>query len=132
MAKWITLLTFNHPAESHLIRTKLESEGIKVFLKNEHMAQLSPFHSEPAGPIKLQVEEKDAEKAAELLKQSGYLKEDKRGFRKSALIKGIDMFTCRIPGLKNTPLQIRVTLAAAILLVFITLIVSLLTLPDTA
>lgn len=131
MAKWITLLTFNHPAESHVIKTKLESEGIVVFLKNEHMAQLSPFHSEPAGPIKLQVDEKDAEKAAGLLRQSGYLNEETRGFRKSALIKGIDLFTSRIPGLKNTPLQIRVTLAAALLLVIITLIAALLTLPGT-
>jgi len=131
MPEWITFLTFKHSVEAHMIKTKLESEGIDVFLKNEHMAQVLPYVSEPAGPIKLQVREGDIGRATSLLKASGYLKQEKRGFRKSALIKGIDLFTSRIPGLKNTPLQIRVTLTAALMLVIITLIVALLTLPGT-
>ena len=131
MASWVTLLTFNQSAQAYMIKTKLESEGIDVLIKNEHSAQIIPYVSEPAGPIKLQVNEKDAGKAAGILKQSGYLKEEQRAFRKSALIKGMDIFTSRIPGLKNIPLQLRVILVAAILLVIITLIVSLLILPSS-
>ena len=131
MPEWITFLTFKHSVEAHMIKTRLESEGIDVFLKNEHMAQVLPYVSEPAGPIKLQVREGDFERAASLLKASGYLKQEKRGFRKSALIKGIDLFTSRIPGIKNIPLQLRAILVAAILLVIIALIVSLLTLPPS-
>lgn len=129
MATWITFLTFNQSAQAHMIKTKLESEGIDVLLKNEHMAQILPYVSEPEGSIKLQVREEDLEKAASLLKESGYLRQKKRGFRKSALIKGIDMFTLQIPGLRSQPLQLRLVLAVALFLVILTLVVSLLTLP---
>jgi len=129
MPQWITLLTFRQAAQAHLIKTKLESEGIDVFIKNEHIAQLAPHHSEPAGPVKLQVQEDDLEMAASLLKQIGYLKEKQQVFRKSALIKGIDRVSLQIPGLRNQPLQLRLIIAAALFLVILTVVVSLLTLP---
>ena len=129
MAQWITLLTFIHSAQAHLIKTKLESEGIEVFLKNELITQLAPHHTEPGGPIKLQVLEKDAEAAVRLLKENGYIQEDKRGFRQSAFIKGVDMITSRIPGLARSPLQLRLIFAVAVLLVLVTLAVALVTLP---
>ena len=130
MANWIILLTFKQSAQAHLIKTKLESEGIQVFLKHEHIAQLAPHHMEPGGPIKLQVPEDEAQRALDILKASGYVKEEKRGFRQSALIKSVDMFTSHIPGIKKKPLRLRLILAVAALLVVLTLIVSILTLPS--
>ncbi|HKL38374.1 MAG TPA: DUF2007 domain-containing protein [Bacteroidales bacterium] len=132
MAQWITLLTFIHSAQAHLIKTKLESEGIEVFLKNELITQLAPHHTEPGGSIKLQVLEKDAEAAVRLLKENGYIKEERQGFRKSALIKGIDLFTAKIPGFRNIPLQLRLVFAVAVLLVVVTLVVAMVTLPSNA
>ena len=131
MARWITLLTFKHSAQAHLIKTKLESEGIEVFLKNELITQLAPHHTEPGGSIKLQVLEKDAEAAVRMLKESGYINEEKRGFRKSALIKGVDLFTSQIPVLRDKPLQLRLIFAMAVLLVLVTLVVALVTLPGS-
>jgi hypothetical protein len=128
---WITLLTFQHSAEAHLIRTKLESEGIGCYIQHEQISQIVPYVSEPAGPVKLQVARENIERAVGILKQSGYLKDERRAFRKSALIKGIELFTSRIPGLKNAPLQLRVILVVALVLVIVTLVFALATLPET-
>jgi len=131
MARWITLRTFQHSAQAHLVRTRLESEGLQVFIKHEHLAQLAPHHLEPGGPLKLQVQEHDVDAALRILEKGGYLEEEKGGFRKSALIKGVDMMTSGIPGLKNKPLQLRLIFTMAVLLVAITLVVAWLTLPSS-
>ena len=57
MDRFITLLTFRRSPEAHLVKTKLESEGIQAFIKNEYITQIAPHHAEPGGPIKLQVNE---------------------------------------------------------------------------
>lgn len=131
MDKWITLLTFKHPTEAHLIKTKLESEGLKVFLKNEFTAQLVPQGSEPASPIKLRIHENDLDNAVKILKANGYLKEENTRFTPSKLIQFIGGVTGKIPGIRNKPLKLRVIFAVAVLLVLITLIFSLLTLPGS-
>src|SRR6056297_4333856 len=132
MGKWVTLLTFKHPTKAHLIKTKLESEGIRVFLGNEYTAQLVPQGSEPASPIKLRIHENDLDLAVKLLKESGYISKEEDKSSQSAFIQSIGALTLKIPGLRNKPMQLRVILAVAILLVVITLIVSLLTLQEPA
>lgn len=128
MDSWITLLTFRHPFEAHLVKTKLESEGIQAFVQHEVTAQIVPYASEPATPVKLRIQEKDQDAAVKLLKEHGYWEEEKRRLPKSALIKSMDQFTQKVPGLKDKPLQLRVILAVAVVLVVITLVFSLLTL----
>ena len=131
MDKWITLLTFKNPAEAHLIKTKLESERIRVFLKNEYTAQLVPHGSEPGGPIKMQIHKEDVSTAVKLLKENGYLKEEKTRLPHGALIQSIGMVTSKIPGFRNKPFQLRLILAIAVVLVVITLVVSLMLLPSS-
>lgn len=130
MVKFVTLLTFKHAPEAHLLKTKLESGGIRAFVKNEYTAHIAPYHSEPAGPIKLQVNEQDVEPALQLLKKSGYIQKEKNNLKQSAFIHSLDLITLKIPGFRNKPLQLRLILAAAIILVLLTLIISLMILPS--
>jgi hypothetical protein len=128
MDSWITLLTFRHPFEAHLVKTKLESEGIQAFVQHEVTAQIIPYASEPATPVKLRIQEKHLNAAVKLLKEHGYWEEEKPRRRQSALTKSVDQFTQKVPGLRDKPLQLRVILAVAVVLVVITLVFSLFTL----
>ncbi|MFP4620797.1 MAG: DUF2007 domain-containing protein [Bacteroidales bacterium] len=129
MEKWVTILTFKHPTQAHLIKTKLESEGIRVFLKNEVIAQLIPYGSEPASPIKMRIHEHDLDKAVKILKESGCLSGEQVKAPQSALINFIGGITANLPGFSNKPLRLRVILAVAVLLVVLVLVYSLLALP---
>ncbi len=68
MENLITLITFELPQESFIIKSKLESEDIYVFLKDEFTVQTDNFLSNAIGGVKLQVFEKDVEKSLEILK----------------------------------------------------------------
>ena len=68
MENLITLTTFEYPFEAQVIKSKLESEGIYVFLKDELTIQIDNFLSNAIGGVKLQVFEKDVAQALELLK----------------------------------------------------------------
>ena len=74
--KFITLLTAVFGSEIAVIQSRLESEGITCFLKDELMAQIYPFYSNAIGGVKLQVRESDFNRAVEILKETGYI-EDK-------------------------------------------------------
>lgn len=67
MEQWITILTFNYPHEAYVIRSKLESEGIVVFLKDENTVQAYNFLSNALGGVKLQVRERDVEEAKQII-----------------------------------------------------------------
>ena len=64
----ITLRTFQYPLEITLLKSMLEDSGIPVFVKDEFTILMNPLYSNAIGGIKLQVLEKDIEKATEVLK----------------------------------------------------------------
>lgn len=66
----ITIKTFMYPTEAYPIISKLESEGIRCFLDGEHTVSVHPFLSQAIGGVKLNVMEKDAAQALELLAES--------------------------------------------------------------
>jgi Putative prokaryotic signal transducing protein len=68
METFITLKTFNAPFESHLLRARLEAEGIYCFLKDEHQVGMNPIYNQAYGGIKLQVAQKDVADALEVIK----------------------------------------------------------------
>ncbi len=78
MNNWVTILTFTYPQEAHLIKTKLQSENIEVFIKDELTTQSNNFLSNAIGGVKLQVKEQDYKQAYLLLKDLGYIKEPKQ------------------------------------------------------
>lgn len=61
--EFYTLGAFSYPADVQIIKGKLESEGISVFLKDEHTLNSDPLISDAIGGVKLQVYEKDKERA---------------------------------------------------------------------
>jgi hypothetical protein len=126
----LTLLTFQKIAEAYLIKTKLESSGIHVFLENEYNSQLVPQGTEPRGPVKKRIREKDLNKAIKLLKETQYIKEHpNRISRQSLWMKTIDKMTQKLPVIQNLPLQLRLIFSVAIILVILALIVSIIALP---
>ena len=67
MDKPVTLRSYTYPTEAAIIRSRLESEGIACFLKNELSIQINPFYSNALGGVELQVDESDLERAQEVL-----------------------------------------------------------------
>ena len=59
----VTLGSFEFLADEQIIKGKLESEGIKVTLKDENTVGVEPFASNAIGGIKLQVHTADKEQA---------------------------------------------------------------------
>jgi len=76
MDKWVTVLVTSLPQQLWIIRGRLESEGIPCFIKDELTVQSYNFYSNAVGGVKLQVLEKDAEKAVQILTELGYLPDE--------------------------------------------------------
>ena len=68
MSKWVTVLTVGLPQHMWVIRTRLESEGIECFAKDELTVQSDNLYSNAVGGVKLQVQEDDVPRAIEILK----------------------------------------------------------------
>jgi len=65
----IRLLTCDNAVEAHLIKGKLNNEGIECFITNENMATLKPGYDNLLGfGIEIMINEDDLAKARELLK----------------------------------------------------------------
>jgi DNA-directed RNA polymerase subunit RPC12/RpoP len=74
--KFITVLTATYGYEIAVIRGRLESEDITCFVKDEMTVQVNPFYSNAIGGVKLQVRESDLNRATEILKETGYIKDN--------------------------------------------------------
>lgn len=57
----------------HVIKGRLETEGIPCFAKDEHTVTTNPFYSLALGGIKLQVREEDAPEALRIMAEMGYV-----------------------------------------------------------
>lgn len=58
--------SFEFVADVQIIKTKLESEGIPVFLRDENTLNSDPLISNAIGGVKLQVYSKDTERAIKI------------------------------------------------------------------
>lgn len=65
----VTLKTFDNLVDAHLLKTKLESEGVPCFLFDENIVALDPLYNMAVGGIKLKVAHKDIANASEILRQ---------------------------------------------------------------
>ncbi|WP_178990946.1 putative signal transducing protein [Winogradskyella schleiferi] len=65
---FVTIAKFQYSAEAEIIKGRLESDGIKVFLKDNITIDTDPLVSNAIGGIKLKVLAKDEEKALAILK----------------------------------------------------------------
>ncbi len=76
MEDWTVIITFIYPHEAHLVKGVLEAEGFEVQIKDELTAQVNNFYSTAIGGVKLLVRQEDAERVEEVLKETGYIKEE--------------------------------------------------------
>ena len=74
--KIITIHTFTFAHEVAIVRGRLESEGIPCFAQDELTLQVSPFHSNTIGGVKLQVLESNVPRAIQILKEAGYIRDE--------------------------------------------------------
>ncbi len=64
--KFVTIASFDYPADVQILKGKLESEDIPVFLRNENTLNSDPLISNAIGGVKLQVYSEDRERAMEI------------------------------------------------------------------
>ena len=70
MKKFRTVAIFTYPAEAQVMKSKLESENISVFLRNEYTIAAEPFASNAMGGIKMDVYMEDFVKASAIVEKS--------------------------------------------------------------
>ena len=63
----VTVKTFDNPMDAHLLRSKLESEGVHCFLFDENIVGLNPLYNVTVGGIKLKINEDDVDKVKVIL-----------------------------------------------------------------
>lgn len=63
----ITIKIFENAIDAHILKTKLESEGIPAIVVDENLITLNPFYNIAVGGVKLQVRDEDFEKANTIL-----------------------------------------------------------------
>ncbi|TDE45597.1 hypothetical protein E0I26_06525 [Flavobacterium rhamnosiphilum] len=61
------IATFQYSSEALIFKGKLESEGIKVFMRDNNTVDANPMYSNAIGGIKLFVKSKDFVKANDVL-----------------------------------------------------------------
>ncbi|MGB3144246.1 MAG: DUF2007 domain-containing protein [Maribacter sp.] len=64
--KFYHLASFEYVADVQIVKGKLESEGIPVFLRDENTLNSDPLISNAIGGVKLQVYSRDRERAIEI------------------------------------------------------------------
>nr|WP_067061152.1 DUF2007 domain-containing protein [Mucilaginibacter sp. L294] len=73
--KIITLEQYYDPMLAHIIRTRLEDNGISCFIADDNIISANPIYSNAVGGIKLKIFERDLERCREILAQEGDLHE---------------------------------------------------------
>jgi hypothetical protein len=69
--EWTTLATFANTAEAELARERLENEGVQAVVVEGITGGVLPFMGATMGGVRLQVQERDLNKAKEILAPPG-------------------------------------------------------------
>lgn len=67
--RFVTIAVFQYSSEALIIKGKLESEGIEVFLVDEYTVDTDPLASNAIGGVKLQVYADQLEEAKAIVKK---------------------------------------------------------------
>jgi hypothetical protein len=97
-----TVATFSFAPEMGLVRSKLESEGIECFVKDELVSQT--YIHNAVGGMKLQVKVEDAERAKKILEE---MKIFDQPVNKSSRMRSFDRATKRMPLFGGLNLSVR-------------------------
>lgn len=66
---WVFLRSFVWPHEYYMLQVFLQSNEINVYLKDELTVSVDPLLSNAIGGIKMYVDEKDYERAVDLMRE---------------------------------------------------------------
>ncbi|BFM22096.1 putative signal transducing protein [Gilvimarinus japonicus] len=90
----VTISSYSLPYEAHIAKSRLDSEGIPVFIADEHTINMQWLYSHALGGVKLQVPKLYAETALKVLNEN----------REEALVEdqGVDQKACPFCGSENT------------------------------
>lgn len=72
----VTLQSYYDPMLAHIVRTRLESNGIPCFVADEHAFGTVALFSQATGGIKVKVFERDLERCRQILAAEGDLHEE--------------------------------------------------------
>ena len=65
----VTVKVFNESMQAHILKSKLESEGVECWLIDEHSVSVQPWASLALGGVKLKIRSDDVEKVKQILKE---------------------------------------------------------------
>lgn len=65
----VTVRTFENSIQAHLLKSKLESEGITCYLFDENIVGLNPLYNITVGGIKLKINKFDMDKASMIIQE---------------------------------------------------------------
>lgn len=65
--KRVTIQIFDDAVSAHLLRVRLESDGIECFIEDEHIVTMNPLFNYAVGGIKLKVHETDVDRAIKII-----------------------------------------------------------------
>lgn len=69
----ITFKSFYDPVLAHIIRGRLEANGVSCFISDENTLTAQPFYNQAIGGIKLNIFEEDLDKCREILAEDDSL-----------------------------------------------------------
>ncbi len=123
MDKFITIITTQYPHEAHMIKSKLESEGVSVFLKDELTVQSHNFISNAIGGVKVQIRSSDLLVAQSIFQDIGLQgthEEDEPSF---GLVKWAEIKLDKVSFLKKWPGEVRILAFIGLIMLLLVLLV---------
>lgn len=121
MDTYITLKTFTFPSEAYILRSRLESEGIECFIKDELTIQSNSLNSNAIGGVKLQVKQSEIENAILVLKDGGYTLDNYD--EPSKLYLRAELLTSKVPIFNKLPVIFRLLIAFVLAVLSVLVIV---------
>lgn len=97
------IAVFQYSSEAQIIKSRLEAEGIEVFLNDQFTVDTDPLVSNAIGGVKLKVWQEDEDKAREILKTISEYSLDDNGQELECPICGsskVELFT-NVRGFKS-------------------------------
>ncbi len=73
--KIITFASYYDPMLAHIIRTRLEANGVACFVADENTIGANPLYNQAVGGVKIKIFERDLERCREILATEGDLHE---------------------------------------------------------
>lgn len=115
MDNWTVIASFTYGYQAHLAKSKLESEEIEVWIKDELNAQVCEAGANAIGGVKLCVWESDVIRAIHSLKEGGFIQESSE--TESEFTRKLSKYTSKIPVVgKQAPELVLIILFALVLI----------------